>query len=230
MATIHTFRKNDCTPPQGLEEYILVHYTPNAHPIPDITIFESIQREIEEKKTLLTHSIRPEIDALADTSSFAAFERHDCAVADPSSLFSSKESDNPRIASSKRPLCCASATSSDVRFKLDESFSAKLINILKRKNISNSQCYKKAHIDRRLFSKICSNNDYRPAKRTALALAIALELNLDETRDFIGAAGFSLSHSLLFDVIVEFFISKGFYDVFEINQVLYEYDQSLLGE
>lgn len=114
-------------------------------------------------------------------------------------------------------------------FLLDESFSDRLQRLLYEKNITAPQCYKRACLDRKLFSKICSNKDYRPKKNTVLSLAIALQLNLDETRGFLESAGYALSHSILSDVIVEFYISKGFYDIYEINEVLFEHDQPLLG-
>ena len=111
--------------------------------------------------------------------------------------------------------------------ELDEAFSETLLKLIDSKGKSDAEIYKRAGIDRKLFSKI-RNPDYRPSKKTAIALALALELNLEETGTLLKRAGFTLSHSVKFDVIVEYFITHSRYDLFEINKVLLEYDQQLL--
>lgn len=112
---------------------------------------------------------------------------------------------------------------------LDAGFSETLLQLIDRTGKKDSEIYKKANVDRKLFSKIRNNMDYRPSKTTALAFAFALELDVDETKDFISRAGFALSHSSKFDVIVEYFLVNGNYNVFELNEVLFAFDQPLIG-
>ena len=131
-----------------------------------------------------------------------------------------------------RDVSCSTSCSrklDDLMDELDESFSGCLIRMIDQKGLKDPDVYKKANIDRRLFHKIKNHPGYKPSKSTCLAFAIALELNLDETRDFIGKAGYALTHSSKFDIIIEYFIFERNYDIFEINEVLFRFEQPLLG-
>lgn len=111
---------------------------------------------------------------------------------------------------------------------MDDSFSIMLMKLIDARGLTDAQVYKRANISRQHFSKM-RKPDYQPTKKTVVALAVALELPLDDTLDLLSRAGFTLSHSDKFDIIVEYFIANGKYDIFAINAVLFAYDQPLLG-
>ena len=112
---------------------------------------------------------------------------------------------------------------------LDAGFSETLLNLIDKTGKKDSEIYNRANVSRQHFSKIRNNPDYKPTKATAIAFAIALELDMQQTEDLIKRAGYTLTRSSKFDVIIMYFIQKRNYNMFDINETLYEYDQSLLG-
>ena len=124
---------------------------------------------------------------------------------------------------------CDSISLEDLLQEEEMTFSEALLDWLITKDLNDPDVYKKANIDRKLFSKIRNNHDYKPKKNTAIALALALELDLEETKEFIGRAGYALTHSSKYDIIIEYFIRQKNYNVFEINEVLFAYNYPLIG-
>ena len=133
------------------------------------------------------------------------------------------------------PLPCASGAKSEVLSleemfrQADAGFTETLLKMIDKSGHKDATIYKRAGLSKQHFSKIRNNPNYKPTKPTAIALALALELNEKETNDLIGRAGFTLSNSSKFDLIIRYFIEHRNFNVVEINLALYEFDQPLLG-
>jgi len=135
--------------------------------------------------------------------------------------------DDPDCFPAPRPSF--SLTLDDYLREKDAGFTETLLQLIKKRGLKNSAVYKKANISKQHFSKIINDPHAKPSKPTAIALAIALELNLEETRDLISRAGYALNNSSTFDLIIRYFIEQRNYNIIEINITLYDFDQSLLG-
>ncbi len=143
--------------------------------------------------------------------------------------FVSEKSALASVGAASAPFFGKKRSLEDLLDEVDDTFSESLLRLIDAKGKTDPEVYKRANIDRKLFSKIRNNPAYQPKKTTALAFAVALELNLDETRDFIGRAGYAISHSNKLDIIVEYFIDRKEYDIFTINETLFAFGQPLLG-
>ena len=142
-----------------------------------------------------------------------------------------------RLYSARMPDCSpspstytlASLSLEEAVKQLDEGFSEMLLRKIGESGMTDAQCYKRANIDRRLFSKIKNDKHYTPSKSTVIAFALALELPMEELREMLGKAGYSLTRACEFDIIVEYFVTRGIYSVFTINEALFAFDQDLIG-
>ena len=142
-----------------------------------------------------------------------------------------------RLYSARMPDCSPSPSTytlaplslEDAVKQLDEGFSEMLLRKIGESGMTDAQCYKRANIDRRLFSKIKNDKHYTPSKSTVIAFGLALELPMEELRELLGKAGYSLTHASEFDIIVEYFVTQGIYNVFTINEALFAFDQNLIG-
>lgn len=192
----------------------------------------------EQSDEAVSYSVLPPQNAVISESRPEIFGSAPSASAQPK-IFGSAPSAAARPESHEEaddPVFANEAFAPSYSAELDEalmarrsSFQKELFRLIDRSGLSDVQVYKKAGLDRKLFSKIRCDEAYTPSKRTVLALAAALELNLDETADLLNVAGFSLSPSSTFDIIIEYCFKNGIYDVMRINELLYHYSEPLLS-
>lgn len=185
--------------------------------IDDIYAEKHLDRRYEyERRRRLQEDIHPDKDADYEFNSPACGN-----ICDEMAL--------PEAKAKKPVLAGAMPDWSKLLKKTDKGFSETLLDLIDQHGMTDAECYKKANVDRKLFSKIRSNPAYKPSKPTVFAFAVALELSLPETKKLLNKAGFSLTHSSRFDIVLEYFIVHHHYNIYEINEVLFEYDMPLLG-
>lgn len=187
---------------QALESYIAAHYVPAAEKRPAPVGSASMPHLFASRKA----ASRPPREAAPQLDSM--------------------------VFGSAAPAAVAAEESADELAKRiarrDESFQQMLLRLIDDSGLTDAQCYKKAGLDRKLFSKIRGDVHYRPSKRTAVALALALELDMARTKELLEKAGFALSRSSVFDIIITYFVERGEYDLFTVNEALYAFDQPTL--
>lgn len=211
---------------QEVGKYIEKYYVPGND---DIELedehvkgfFDRITEFLEGKKDRPKEE-RPSADDVAEASEAPVEQRKEARP--PFDMSTAKKT---TVTHSMSEMMVSNRKIDDLMSQMDETFSQRLIRMIKERDMTESEAYKKAYVDRRHFSKIKKDEYYLPTKKTVLAFSIALELSLDETKDLLRSAGYALSRSSKFDIIIVYFIENKNYDMFEINDVLYEYDQPI---
>ncbi len=209
--------------------------------MPEEPVIERIWKAIEENQesvdipvTLLSDDTRRKLEEILSSSDISislllpGISLISPALSEDIAGYISKHARAETTVSDMEYACRACSGPLDIR-EPSPSFTERLFELIREKGITETECYRKANIDRKLFSRIRTNRDYNPSRSTAIALALALELDLDETEDLLSRAGYTLSPASRRDLIIEYFITHGNHSVMQINEALYSFGEPLLG-
>lgn len=194
----------------------------------DRTSYEFSKRLFDEIQEVIDDDYVEELEE----SSYAELEDFEAAILSEVTIQRDRIDSAPKTVAPCQAECSSVAGKSlhEYMKAMDKSFAYKLFDLIDERGMTDVECYKRANVDKKTFSKIkCNPQTYKPSKQTAVAFAIALKLDLEETQDLLASAGLTLSRAFVFDKIIRYFIQKGVYDIFEINEALFEFDQVLLG-
>ncbi len=184
-------------------------------------LFSDIESYIDDNYVLCnSHNYKKRRSFLRHNDDDCSFALSRECMAAPCTLETCAATEVPGATKQKKSL--------DDFLKLDESFAQKLLKLIDSKGISDVECYKKANVSKQTWHKLMTDKHYKPNKKTAISFAVALELSLDETQRLLSSVGFVLSDSSLFDVIIKYCLENEIYNVFEIDSVLFKYDQETL--
>ena len=201
-------------------EYIDKYYIPARD---DITMDSEMKSIFDRITSFRKKKAESKADETAEEPNVSDYRIDEAAVAE----FDASSMKKYKVTSTMAATMPTNRKIDDLMEQLDETFSQRLLRMIDERGMTDSEAYNKAYVDRRHFSKIRKDPNYAPAKKTVLAFAIALELSMDETKDLLNCAGFALSRSSKTDIIVAYFLQNQIYDIFEINEVLYDYGQPI---
>ncbi len=192
-------------------------------------------RQKREPSLEIRRYVQRHLETESDTAAYYSGSSHCCYHREDHLRDTQRNAQNPFVEiEPAAPAFSSDAYTRDIEriirsMERDESFQQMLLRKIDERKMTDVQCYRRALIDRRLFSKIRGDVHYQPSKPTAVALAIALELNHGETQELLKKAGYTLTNTSVFDIVIQYFLEIKQYNIDDINEVLYYYDQPLLG-